>query len=168
MTVVAGIDPSYSCTAVVVLRDGSFADSLRLKLPEEEPPARLVFVRDKVRSFLSGFQPELVAIEGYAHGAKFGREQAGELGGILRVTLWEELWPYVVVAPPTLKKWVTGKGVAEKSLILREVYKKWGFDAEDDNLADAFALAKLAGAMKAPERTKTFSALMKKLEVIGG
>lgn len=47
----------------------------------------------------------------------------------------------VIVVPPTsLKKFVCGKGNAEKSMMIREVYRRWGVEAADDNQADAAGL----------------------------
>lgn len=52
-----------------------------------------------------------------------------------------------LVASNTLKKFATGKGVGKKQLMVKWVLQKWGFDTDDDNLAEAFALAKLAAAV---------------------
>ena len=48
------------------------------------------------------------------------------------------------VAPTTLKKFVGAKG--KKNLIAREVYKRWKYEADDDNLVDAYAIARWAEA----------------------
>jgi Holliday junction resolvasome RuvABC endonuclease subunit len=53
----------------------------------------------------------------------------------------------VLVASNTLKKFVTGRGVGQKQLMVKYVYTKWGFDTDDDNLADAYGLARLAAAV---------------------
>jgi Holliday junction resolvasome RuvABC endonuclease subunit len=53
----------------------------------------------------------------------------------------------VLVASNTLKKFVTGKGVGKKQLMVKYVYTKWGFDTDNDNLADAYGLARLAAAV---------------------
>lgn len=53
----------------------------------------------------------------------------------------------VLVAGNTLKKFVTGKGVGKKQLMVKYVLQKWGFDTDDDNLADAYGLARLAAAI---------------------
>jgi len=72
------------------------------------------------------------------------------LGTVIRMTLHEKGIPFVIIAPSQLKKFVTGKGTGEKSMILREVFKRWGINAEDDNQADASVLAYLAEALVAP------------------
>ena len=45
----------------------------------------------------------------------------------------------------TLKKYATGKGTAKKQEMLLQIYKRWGVEFNDDNAADAYALARLAG-----------------------
>ena len=52
-----------------------------------------------------------------------------------------------LIATNTLKKFVTGKGNGPKSVIIKGVYKKWGYDVDNDNLADAYGLARLAAAV---------------------
>lgn len=71
------------------------------------------------------------------------------LGTAVRMALYEKGIPFITIAPSQLKKFVTGKGVGDKSMILREVYKRWGIDAKDDNQADASVLAYLAEALVA-------------------
>jgi hypothetical protein len=90
----------------------------------------------------------LVAMEGYAYGAQLAN-MAGELGGLVKLTCYmyldgfEGKYPYIV-APTTLKKYVTGKGTGiQKNQILLHVYKKWGIEFNDDNAADSYALAHL-------------------------
>jgi len=85
-----------------------------------------------------------VCMEGYSHGAKNGREQAGELGAAVKMTLWDWTLHPTIVPPTSLKKFTTGAGNAGKNEMLLAVYKKWGFEFKDDNEADAFALARLA------------------------
>lgn len=95
-----------------------------------------------------------ICMEGYSNASKFGREQAGELGAIVKLSIYDyfdrfadgygDLRYPTIVTPSSLKKFATGSGVARKSGMMLAVYKKWGFDTGDDNLADAFALAQLA------------------------
>ena len=78
-------------------------------------------------------------------GAKFGREIAGELRAATLLGLGE--MP-IIVAPQAVKKFTLGKGGSQaKALMLKGVYSKWGFDTDVDDLADAFALAKVAEAV---------------------
>lgn len=65
------------------------------------------------------------------------------LAFLLRLCLWQNSIPFLLVAPSQLKKFVTGKGNAEKSLVLREVYRRWGVVAANDNAADAVGLIQI-------------------------
>jgi Holliday junction resolvasome RuvABC endonuclease subunit len=83
-------------------------------------------------------------MEGYAFGAKFAREILGELGGILKLAVNDYACAdLLVVSPNELKKYATGKGNAKKQDVLLGIYKNWEVSFDDDNQADAFALAVL-------------------------
>lgn len=72
-----------------------------------------------------------------------------------------------VVSPTTLKKYVTGSGKSPKSIIVREVHRKWGVEVANDDEADAVGLARLCGAFfdsKWPAQLKYEQAC---LEVVG-
>jgi crossover junction endodeoxyribonuclease RuvC len=49
------------------------------------------------------------------------------------------------IPPMTLKKYATGKGTSKKQEMLMQIYKRWQVEFNDDNAADAYALARLAG-----------------------
>jgi len=74
----------------------------------------------------------------------------GELGGLVKLTLWDHLpegstsRTPLKIAPMTLKKFAAGKGNAKKQEMLLQIYKRWGAEFNDDNAADAYALARLA------------------------
>jgi Holliday junction resolvasome RuvABC endonuclease subunit len=76
----------------------------------------------------------------------------GELAGITKLELFTffdyRLNPNSAVPlqipPMTLKKYATGKGTAKKQEMLLQIYKRWGVEFNDDNAADAYALARLA------------------------
>jgi Holliday junction resolvasome RuvABC endonuclease subunit len=176
MTLVVGLDPSYSCTALVAVDARTGFPQRRLRLPTEKKKfcsdaARLVAVRDAVLAFLRDCgEVALVAIEGYSFGSRNNREKLGELGGVLRVAVWEAGVPYAVVPIPTLKSFVCGKGNVEKSMMLREVFRKWQYEAEDDNDADAFGLAQVVRLVWMKDLnldlTKRELELCKKIEVV--
>lgn len=104
-----------------------------------------------IRQWLTGWlvlqqnreEIDFVVMEGYANGAKFGRELAGELGGVVKLVVLDTIKQTPLIVPPTsLKKFVTGKGNAKKNEMLLGVYKQWGVEFSDDNQADAYALEK--------------------------
>jgi len=77
----------------------------------------------------------------------------GELAATVKLTLFsyfdevEEsfLRTPLQIPPMTLKKYASGKGNAKKQEMLMQIYKRWGLEFNDDNAADAYALARLAG-----------------------
>jgi len=66
------------------------------------------------------------------------------LGAVIRLALYDAKFPFYIVAPSQIKKFVTGSGASQKSIIIREVFKRWGLDCKDDNQADACTLAHIA------------------------
>lgn len=93
------------------------------------------------------YQVELVIIEGYSFAGKFNNSLQYELGAVLRYLMYLTNVLFVEVPPTSLKKFVTGKGNCKKDLMLLNVYKRWDFDTEDDNEADAYGLAQFGRAM---------------------
>lgn len=77
----------------------------------------------------------------------------GELAGIVKLSLYDYfgtladtiLRTPLQVPPMTLKKFVAGKGNAKKQEMLMQIYKRWGVEFNDDNAADAYGLARIAG-----------------------
>lgn len=51
------------------------------------------------------------------------------------------------IPPMTLKKYASGKGTSKKQEMLLQIYKRYGVEFNDDNAADAYALARLAGGI---------------------
>ncbi len=149
---VIGIDQSYTGFAYSIE-----AVSLKKAFPATKyrgPEDRLWHIRKWFRGWLNeqiggdSRSVDLIVMEGYANGAKNGREIAGELGGVVKLAIMDE-WsgqPPLIVPPTSLKKFVTGKGVAKKNEMLLGVYKRWGVEFADDNQADAFSLEKFGQA----------------------
>jgi Holliday junction resolvasome RuvABC endonuclease subunit len=73
----------------------------------------------------------------------------GELSATVKLVFWDffdnHLRTPLQIPPMTLKKYATGKGTAKKQEMLLQMYKRWGVEFNDDNAADAYALARLAG-----------------------
>jgi len=90
------------------------------------------------------------------------------LGTVVRMAMYDRGIPFYVVAPSQLKKFCTGKGNGPKSVILREVYKRWGVDCKDDNQADALVLchiAKVISGMVSPDTTVVASEDVPKFQI---
>lgn len=149
-----GIDPSLTCTAIVSIITSSSGESVSKRLCRTEKKkftchaARI----DALRNMLLGEitqnnLPALIALEGYSFGSKGDAiYKISEWGGLLRWTLWGELLTFIEVPPATLKLFVAGKGNADKEAMIAAVKRRWQYEPEDDNDADAFGLARLAEA----------------------
>jgi crossover junction endodeoxyribonuclease RuvC len=87
----------------------------------------------------------LVVIEGPAFGAK-GRAVFDIAGmrGVITHSLWMDGMPYVEVPPSVLKKYVTGKGNANKDAMIAAAIRSLGFEGFDNNEADAWCLLHMA------------------------
>ena len=88
------------------------------------------------------YHPEIVIIEGLAFQGKGNSSaQLAGLHYLVRNYLIKNEVHFKIIPPTKLKKFVSGKGNAKKDLMLLNVYKKWGIDFDNHNLADAFGLA---------------------------
>jgi crossover junction endodeoxyribonuclease RuvC len=126
---VVGVDPSLSSTGVA-LADGGFATIST----SAKGPKRLEAIRDRLLKI--ALPCDIVVIEGYSMASHQGAHQLGELGGVLRLALWQAGVPYVEVAPTRLKKWATGKGNAPKDQVLAKAARRWPGVSNNDE-ADA-------------------------------
>lgn len=150
---IIGLDPSYTGFGVSIKdHEETMIRTFRGSFPLKKFPdefIRLLEIYHWLNTSVWEARVDIpkVFIEGYAPGSKYGREMAGELGGIVKLSFL--LWSGVgssenihVVAPTTLKKFVTGKGTGPKNIMLQQVYKRWGKEFHDDNEADAYSLTR--------------------------
>lgn len=143
-----GIDQSYTGFGLTALsgtgEHTTVLGRFDLKTYDGDHIGRLLAIEDWLAITISR-QPTAVAIEGYASGSTYGREQAGELGWAVKRTIFERYGVRPVIVQPTLvKKYATGSGAARKAEIILAVYKRWGVEFHDDNLADSYVLAHIA------------------------
>lgn len=103
---------------------------------------RLVFIRNRVRNLILEHKPDFVVIEGYAMSG-FGRGVSGllEIGGIIRMTIFDLNVPYIQVPPLNAKAFISGFSTASKEMIISSIYERYDLLIENDNIADSFALA---------------------------
>lgn len=148
-----GIDPGLSSLAFVAVKGDSVYHQEVFRSCQRGSE-RLFEIEDKVKSMLLEISPSVVAIEGYSHASRFQTHSSGELGWAIRRILRGYDW--IVVSPSMLKKFATGKGNVKKDLILQQVYKRWGVEFNNSDLADAFVLAKVAQAYKEDEKSTSF------------
>lgn len=151
MAISIGIDLSLTKTGYVVIHDGGkvlVSGLIKSKPNGDTPINEVVRIRNiihglkaKIDECLS-YAPDTVVIEGLAFMAQgTSLVQLAGLNYLLRSLLVDLGWPFVIVAPTSLKKFITGSGRGDKDMIMMAIYKNYGFEAADNNIADAFGLA---------------------------
>jgi Holliday junction resolvasome RuvABC endonuclease subunit len=107
--------------------------------------ARLITIGRCVFDSLYEHSPNVIYIEGLAFGAR-GQSmlQLAALHYYVRVLMYGEEIIFSTISPTEVKKFVTGKGTAKKELMLLKTFKRWGASFDDNNLCDAYCLARYA------------------------
>lgn len=145
---IMGVDTSTKTGYVILDTEGDVVKVGVIQYkPEDNRFSRFSRYAQSVSNSVDAYDVDLVVIEGYSFGGKFNNSLQYELGACIRMRLYEDNTLFVEVAPTSLKKFVTGKGNAKKDLMLLGVYKRWDFDTEDDNEADAYGLAQFGRAL---------------------
>jgi len=142
-----GVDPSFNGFGIIVLdKDGDIVEEKLLTSKPKEDADKRIIALEKDFKFISQIAG-LYSI--YIEGPSFASTgafvlQMGALHYYLRIFLLKKGVEFKIITPGTLKKFVTGKGTAKKELMLKNVFKRWGADFDDNNLADAYSLARHA------------------------
>ena len=141
-----GMDPSINATALIVLdKDANIIEQKLFSIKSEKFEEGLLKYENEISFIPKIMNLQSVYLEGPAYQAT-GKVilQMGALHYITRLFLFRNGLNYKIIAPGTLKKFVTGTGRAKKDLMLLKVYKKWGVEFDDHNLSDAYGLARMA------------------------
>ena len=167
-----GIDASLTnWAAVVVDKDGGFLSYL--VQPKTKGGDRLDFLYESTQGLFdllarASVTVEGIVMEGYAFGVRGSRSHSiGEGGGVTKLAVIHAGYGSIAhtFTPTGLKKFVCSKGNAKKNEVMLGVYKHWNVEFADDNLADAYALAKVAYHNdNAPDLKYQAEALSKGLE----
>mgnify|MGYP001619177897 FL=1 len=95
-----------------------------------------------MRTLLNGLaRPVLVSVESEAFGMGFRQDlDPAAIQAVVQVLLWEQrdTLRFLSVNPSRLKKYIGAKG---KDEVLLQVYKRYGREFRDHNIADAYVLA---------------------------
>ena len=140
-----GIDPSFSGTGWWV---GNSSQQLEeggcIRFGAKGMGERLAQAYRFFNQILDEHRPDIACIEGYAMGQRGRREVAGELGGVIRLSLYQKgIEGLYIVPPSTLKLYTTGNGRASKEEMVAAVADRWGWDCgKEHDQADALALAR--------------------------
>lgn len=159
---VLGCDQSIASTGIAVL-DAHLTDAGRVEievvlsglLPTQtrdaagrkaENISRALIMADDTEQLCLLTNPAAFVMEQYAYAASQANYAAslGEVGACIKLA-WHrhtgsDHFPRCL-SPGQIKKFSSGNGACKKDLVIKEVFRKWKFDTDDDNVADAFALA---------------------------
>lgn len=145
---ILGLDISLSATGWALVEPSGhlLAMGTIKSKPDADRFARFDRILQTLKHVVSFKLLQLVVIEGYSFNS-FGKVfDIAELSGIIKYELWKNKIHFIEVPPNTLKKFVTGKGNSDKNIMMQKAYKQWGIEFTDDNVCDAFYLAKYGHA----------------------
>jgi len=154
-----GLDLSLTGTGMVILRDGNLISKNLIKSkPSGDKPIdelnRIKKIVYEIRSHLTGTFIDIAVIENLAFGVKNATSltQLAALNYFTRELLAYDSGlgyhvPFILVAPTSLKKFITGSGIAKKDVMMMETYKRYGVTLLNDNECDAYGLAQIGLAL---------------------
>lgn len=146
---IVGLDLSLNATGYYIVEPNAERGGL-IQPGKLSGVRRLDHILTQV-SAIVGIPNTLAVVEDFSFGSK-GKAvfQIAGLGYLIRHMLWRNSVPTLLVPPALLKKYVTGAGNSDKTVMLKEIYKRWGADINDDNIGDAYALARIGVAHGCP------------------
>lgn len=140
-----GVDLSLTSTGISIAGE-TFAINPRTKGIE-----RLVEVSTRIVELATTYNPNAIILEGYSFGSKFTRAHAiGELGGCVKVALYQAGFHIVEVPPTCRAKFATGRGNASKIDVLLAIRRLSGIEflgSSGDDECDAWVLEQMGMAV---------------------
>ena len=132
---ILGIDPSLTSLGIC-FPDGS----TRAIVPKGlAGMARIALHKRELTAVLNDVRPQIVAVEDYTRQRKSSVTiQLAELGGVLRLLLWELGYRVAFVNPSTLKSYVTGK--RDKEVLTKFITHEANRTFLTNDEADAWAI----------------------------
>ena len=149
-----GLDLSLVNSGIVLLENGKIIKQKSIKSkPVGDKPIdelkRIQKIVSEIEDIVSEYNPTISVIEGMAYMVTKTSSlvQLGALNYFTRAMLADYNIPFIVVAPMTLKKFITGKGNADKEVLMMMVYRDYKEQILDNNLVDGFALSLIGAAL---------------------
>lgn len=141
---IIGLDLSLTHTGWVIIDKNKVLEYGTIVPKKLRKARRLNFIRNHLFRVIKKYNPVLAVIENYAYSPRANMAfSIGENGGVIKLMLWRRMISYVVVAPKTLKKFVTKSGNASKVQMQKVIKSKWSVKFNTEHEFDAFALAKM-------------------------
>lgn len=145
---IIGIDASLTNTGIVEVLPNGGIESSTVWSPKVKGVERLDWFRQQFTSFFKRKDRteniECVVLEGYAYAAFVGRAfDIGELGGLIKLCVYDTKCPLYIVTPTQLKKYITGKGKGPKDQVFHSACTKWTYEFQTTHEAEAYGLARI-------------------------
>lgn len=136
-----GLDLSLTSTGICANGDAQTISTNLKGIP------RLNCISSMITNRLSEVLSPMVCIEGYSFGSRNSQAHSiGELGGVVRLTLWKRNIPWVDIPPTCRAKFATGKGNAAKNEVVSAISARtgivWSGKGADD-MCDAWILEEM-------------------------
>lgn len=133
---VTGLDMSITGTGVCRPDGSTYTITTKAKKDD-----RLTDIRDQIMGVHVSGGTDLIVLEDVP-GKMIGAASVviPMLHGSVRSALKDARIPYVIVSPPTLKKFATGRGNADKSAMILAAFKRAEIEFRDNNQCDAWWL----------------------------
>jgi len=147
MTRVLGIDQSATSTGICILSSTAELVHLSRICPPKElrDTKRLVFIRDELTRIISEHSNiQLGVMEGYSYGSTNKKFVLGEVGAVVKLVVADADIPLYGASPKQLKKFVTGKGSADKDEVINAIRNRWKIEIPQNDMADAYGLCRIA------------------------
>lgn len=139
---IIGIDLSLTSTGV------SCQGNMSIVSTKEKGAQRLSIISKQILSICLDNEIECAIIEGYSFASRNSQAHSiGELGGCVRMTLWDAGIPYVDIPPTSRAKFATGRGNASKGEVMSAISAKTSIvfsGSGSDDMCDAWILEQMA------------------------
>ena len=150
-TVIIGLDVSMTDTGYAVLDNQGEPVILTDVKPNKKEVVRDIdrqlYILDHLTKMVEDdtlmADRVVVCIEDYAFGSQVGKvfTRAELIGMIKRMLVLKDFDVYLI-APTSMKKFITGIGNARKAEVIAAAKQKYNFQGKNDNICDALCLAK--------------------------
>lgn len=148
-----GIDSSYTGCGIVVIDESSniivekLISTFKNKDNLQDIEKRIVDITNEISTILLPLKKKVqtVCIENISYSSKGQRIcEMAALNYYVRIFLYLNDFIFLPIPPTSLKKFVTGTGKCQKDLMLLKCYKKFNVEFSDNNICDAYCLARFA------------------------
>lgn len=148
-----GIDQSLTRPGISILNEkGEIELCTSIEIASKLRGAkRLLAISQKIQFVLKPYERGTTwAMEGPSLGSVHREFDLGEASGVVKLTVLSYFSPLepIIVEPNRLKRFFTGNGAAKKIDMINRAWALGSGIEDDDNAADALALARVAWATK--------------------